>query len=267
MFVDFLVKPLAEFSFGSVKRREKQLGYKLVLNNLFPHWIDGTMIYDMSSVWKKANMDAIGVNYFTIGAVKNGKSTRFDPMSPYYQSWLGGYIVRFANPQKWTVENHYKLADADQKNWLRIYGDKNQYVEIDYKNAKEVGDIKISGYSGKLYQGGIWSDTDVGAQSDNFILQILMKGFAYFMNKSNKKLSVKGENFIPKWIQNSLLDSYQKIYLEGYCAIIEIDNLTKAVLYVNGAKYTDKNEKIYDTFKEQKQELRKIISSVEIWRI
>lgn len=194
----------------------------------------------MTPVWHRDGLDASGVNYFTIGAVKNGLSERFNPNSPYYQAWFGGYIVKFAKPQTWTVYNHYELGVSDQKNWLRIYGDTNPYVEIDDEKSKEIGVIRINGYSGKLYEGGIWSDTDVGMG-----------------NKSVPFLS-------KKWAGNSLLTSYQRIYLYGYIAIVEIAPTIKAVLYANGALYTDINGKKHDTFSEIKSELKSLITNVGI---
>lgn len=116
------------------------------------------MIFDMSHVWKTFGLDAIGVNYFTIGAVKNGLSTRFDAKSPYCQAWLDGYIDRFAKPHAWTLEDHFKLGVADEKNWLKLYGDQNPFVEVDLSSPKNKGKITIDGYEGTLYEGNIWSD-------------------------------------------------------------------------------------------------------------
>jgi hypothetical protein len=69
----------------------------------------------MTKTWHRAGLDASGVNYFTIGKVVNGNSTWFDFASDYYQSWLGGYMVKLANPAKWTLKDHYNLALADQE--------------------------------------------------------------------------------------------------------------------------------------------------------
>jgi len=267
MIINFLIKACAGFVYSGVKNREKQLGYKIVFPKLSPHWIDGTVLYDMTSIWKKAGLNAIGVNYFTIGELKNEISTRFDPESSYYQAWLGGYLVKFTNPYEWSLEDHYKLAIADQKNWLKVFGDKKPFVEIDYKSAKAIEKITIAGYKGKLYEGGIWSDTDMGNGNNNFFLTVGMKAMSYWFEKNNPRLSLFDQQLFPKWNKNQLLDSYQKIYLFGYCAIVEVTNTVKAILYINGAKYTDKNGKNYDSFSLLYKEFKKLIKEIEIQSI
>ena len=243
MFRDICIDLFTKLAYLKVFPTEKQIGYTLLLRHLEPHWIGSSMTYDMTPVWQRDNLHACGVNYFTIGAIKNGQSERFNANSPYYQAWFGGYLVKFANPKTRTIAKHYDLAVSDQKNWLRIYGDKQPNVVVDTKKSKEIGDITISGYKGKLYEGAIWSDTDVGI----------------------------GNRYVPylrrKWNASSPLGSYQKIYLYGYIAIIEISTSIKAVLYANGAIYTDTQGKKHDTFREIKSELRSLIECVEIKKI
>lgn len=243
MFIDACIRLFTALARLKAIRTEKQIGYTLLLHNLKPHWIPSIMTYDMTPVWQKDNLDVCGVNYFTIGAIQNGMSERFNADSPYYQAWFGGYLVKFANTKPWTIAKHYDLTVSDQKNWLRVYGDKKPYVAVDTPKSKVIGDITINGYNGKLYEGAIWSDTDVGMGNT----------YVPFLRK--------------RWDESSPLKSYQKIYLYGYIAIIEISPSIKAVLYANGAIYTDTKGKKHDTFREIKSELWNLIESVEIKKL
>ena len=266
--LETLVSPIVQIHYAYTKKREKEMGYSLTFHNLAPHWINGLMIFDMSHVWKKFGLNAIGVNYFTIGAVKNGLSTRFDAKSPYYQAWLGGYIVRFAKPHAWTLEDHFKLGVSDQKNWLKLYGDQNPFVEVDLSSLKNRGKITIGEYEGALYEGNIWSDTDIGKGKSFLPLPLLMSGGAHHFNKDNPHLNVNYQNFIPKWKQNAEpLAPYQKILLKGYIGLIPLNATTKVMLYANGCEFTDKRGEKYDHFKTIKEELRALLEKVEIRKL
>ena len=263
MFLDVIIQPFAYLSYQLVKQKEKKLGYKLRLPHS-PHFISGTMIFDMTPVWRRAGIDAKGVNYFIIGRVENGISSRFDEKFPYYQAWLGGYIVQFADERNWSVKEHTKLGIEDQKNWLRLYGDKNPIVETDVKSIKKLTQIKISGYAGTLYEGCIWSDTDVGDGKESPLFPYFMAGFAYHFNKSNSQLNLSWAHFIPKWSDQMGITPYQKIYLRGYVIIVDINTSIKAILYANGAQFRDKNGRQYDTFKQIQKELLKLLKNISI---
>ena len=267
MIIDQIIKPLANISYRKTKFREKQLGYRLKLNRLSHGWINGFVIFDMTPVWKKAGMDASGVNYFTIGNIKNSLSSRFNPSSLYYQAWLGGYIVKFSNKREWSINNHFRLGEADQNNWLSLCGDTNPAADVKFESVQEEGQIKIDKFSGKLYKGIIWSHTDVGKRRKGSIFSLLMAGMAYFFNQSNPDLKLTAQNFIPRWTTDSLLESFQKVCLKGYGVIIDITATTKVVLYGNGVIFTDKNGKKYDTFKKIGPEILRLFKKVEIQKL
>lgn len=203
----------------------------------------------MSPVWKKFGLDAVGINYLTVGSLINNLSSRFDTSSPYYQAWLGGYTVKFTNSREWKLEDHFKLGVADQKNWLHLYGVKNPTVEVDSGSVADLGEVNISGYNGRLYKGIIKSNTDVGNNYNNIHLSAIWAGGAYFYKEYDPDLVLSYKNFIPRWTDNELLSPYQVIDLEGYIAILALTERTKAILYVNGARFTDKNGKVTDNFK------------------
>ena len=255
--LETIVKPIAYLSYRQVKKVERRLGYKLELNQDANKWIDGTMIFDMTPVWKKSGFEATGVNYFTIGKVSSGISTRFDSNSPYYQAWLGGYIVRFSQSREWTMNDHFHLGEADQKNWLTIYGIKKPVADIDFKRIITHDSFNIGNFKGTLCQGGGDSNTDVGNNINKIYLSALWSGGTYFFKRSNPNLELSYSNFIPDWSREKLLNPYQIIHLEGYVAIIEIDARTKAILYVNGCSFIDKSGKKTDTFSKLQEEFKK----------
>lgn len=264
MILEIIAKPFAFFSFQQVKKVERQLGYKLELHQDNTKWIDGMMIFDMTPVWKKYGFDAIGVNYFTIGKISNGISSRFDSNSPYYQAWLGGYIVRFSKSRQWTIDDHFHLGEADQKNWLSIYGIENPVASIDFDRIINHGPFNVGNYKGILYQGGGESNTDVGDKMNKLYLSALWAGGSYFFKRSNPDLKLKYSCFMPDWNKERLLNPYQVIRLEGYVAIIEIDSKTKAILYANGCSFSDKNGKKTDTFGQLQTELKEAIKKFRI---
>lgn len=263
MNLETFTRPFARIHYANSRRRERQMGYKLVLHGLKPHWIDATMIFDMAPVWHRFGLDAIGVNYFTIGAVKNGISTRYDAASPYYQSWLGGYIVQFPEAREWTLNDHFELGVADQKNWLQLYGVKNPFVEVQKGSVKNRGAIKIGRYSGELYEGNIWSNIDVG-DAKPFALPYMMAGMANLFRFDNPKIKITGSAFIPKWSEQTPLTSFQKILLKGYIGLIPLNPTTTAMLYANACEFTDKRGRKTDTFEKIATELQHIMVCTEI---
>lgn len=266
MNLDSIVPPFARIHFAFSKRRERQMGYKLVLHGLSPHWINATMIFDMAPVWKRFGLSAIGVNYFTIGAVKNGISSRYDATSPYYQSWLGGYIVQFPTPREWTLNDHFELGVADQKNWLKLYSVRDPFVEVQKSSVKNRGNIMVSGRKGKLYEGNIWSNTDVG-NTKPFALPYMTAGMANLFHFDNSKAKINGSELTPRWKEDEPLAPFAKILLKGYIALIPLDSTTTVMLYANGCAFTDKRGKKVDTFETIATELQKLMKKTEIQSI
>lgn len=266
MILEAIAKPFAFLSYQKIKKVERQLGYKLDLNQDESKWINGTMIFDMTSVWKKYGFGATGVNYFTIGKVNNGISSRFDSDSPYYQAWLGGYIVRFAESGKWTIDDHFHLCEADQKNWLLMYGVKKPIADINFDQIINRS-FSAGDYKGILYQGGGDSNTDVGDKINKLYLSVLWAGGSYLFKRSNPNFKLSYSSFIPNWNKEKRLSPHQIIHLEGYAAIIEIDSKTKAILYANGCSFTDKKGRKTDTFSQLQTELKEALKKFRIVEI
>lgn len=261
--IDIITKPIAWLYYQKNRLLEHQLGYRLLLP-IDKNWVQSMMIADMTQIWKKHGLDARGTNYFTVGALKNGLSTRFDYNSTYYQAWLGGYIVQFSESKEWTIEDHYILAVADQINWLLLYGDRNPLVKVDKKSVEEPIQIKISNYSGTFHKGSIWSNSDVGSTKLSLWSLIQLGVMTNIFNIINPALQLIYKNFIPK--TNNNLEPYQKIYLSGYIIILDLDEKTKAVLYANGATYKDRNGKSHDMYNKIDGELLSLIKAIKIYK-
>ena len=266
MTLESLVKPLAYFTYSKILQKESQIGYKIILDPDPSRWIAGTMIADMTNAWHRFGLEAIGINRCSIGKIINGVSSRFDPVSDLYQSWLGSYTVQFSDSKDWTIGEHFRLCVADQYSWLKIYGVSDPVVEIEKETIKELGDFRCGSYLGQLYRGVIRSNTDVGANRQRLYLKGLCSGMAYYFQKSNPALRLNYTNFLPRQ-KEERLSSYAVINLEGYIAIINISKKTKAIFYVNGCNFIDKFGKKADTFNKLQKEFLEAIKKFRIIKI
>jgi len=267
MILDLPISLIAGVLYRKILRLEKEMGYRLILNPDPKNWINAAAVLDMTPVWYNYGLRARGINYATFGKIKNGLSTRFNPQSLYFQSWLGGYIVKLDNPQDWTIDDYFRLCGADQKGWLRVYGVKNPIVEINYKGIKNLAKIDIGKFLGTLYQGAVRSNTDVGDRINSLFQSLLWRTNICFFKHSNPSVKLDYLNFIPSWHESHPLLPYQVVDLEGYIVIIDIDPYIKAIYYANGLRMTDRKGKKFDTFKIIKDDLLKQIKAFKIEKV
>lgn len=227
-----LLKLFAFIYSNWIRRVEKKIGYRIEFKHIPHTWINGMLAFDIEKSWRKHGIEAWGVDYWTTGSLKDGVSSRFLRTEKQYQSWLGAYLVKFKNSKCFSLQDHFELAVADQKSWLRDFGDPHPLIQMPAGNVAKPEDFPLSGYPGKLYTflGG-QSHSDVGKKSDNLRSRILMAVSASLFNRYNPQLKLRGSNFIPKDIHSE----YETVTLKGYVAIIELEENTKAVLYGNGA--------------------------------
>lgn len=123
--------------------------------------------------------------------------------------------------------------------------------------------IKVSGHKGKLYEGNIWSNTDVG-DAKPFALPYMMAGMANLFKFDNPKVKITGSGFIPEWNEQTPLASFQKILLKGYIGLIPLNPTTTAMLYANACEFTDKRGRKTDTFEKIAMELRQLFTKIDI---
>lgn len=238
---------------------ENKIGYTLHFKNIPDRFINGIVEWDMTNAFKKFGINIEeGSDYWTMGNIVKGISSRFDRNAPEYQSWLGGYLVKLTTKQEWTVQDHFKLAIADQNSWLHTYGDPNPMTTIEGCEFTKVGVINAGSYSGTLYEGGCITHSDVGSGSRSLKLNLESDVIADLFNLSNPKLNIKGSMLRPPLLNTG----NETLKLHGYIGIFDVEENIKVVLYGNGA-VVDQT----DTFDIIKYDLLKAMQSCEIVKI
>lgn len=207
---------------------QDRIGYKLSLKDSPKGWINAFMISDMTQTWQAANLKCNGLNYYTMGDIKDGLSTRFQKDDPMYQAWLGGYIVEYDSDKKRYVKDYCKLPEADQNKWLWHFGDRSADMRFNAPLFEKV--VKNNGIEGKLYSWTGTTHTDVGSKSRSLYTRGLMDGMAAILNKINSNLSLKGSFFVPKLSKG--VASYEPTELKGYFGVFEVSPKLAIVLYV-----------------------------------
>lgn len=248
---------------NKLKQAEYEIGYKLVFKNIPDIWIDGIMRCDMTRTWKKFGLKiSRGANYFTVGKIKDSISTRFDFAAPQYQSWLGGYIVKLKQGQEWNLQNHLNLAVADQRSWLKRYGDPNPFCDFKEENCRVINDsMKLGNYPGILYEGSCITHSDVGNGFAKIWLKISAIVMSSAFNVFNPTLNLEGKVLRP----NDKGRNYETLKLSGYIAIFNIEKDVKVVLYGVGVVEND-NVKI-NTFEIIKNEILQAMKACKIVKV
>lgn len=165
---------LGYFVSYKVAKQEKSIGVTLRPNWYAPGITQGVVVSYMTPVWKNPHFEAQGNNYWTIGWFEDQQPGRFNPDSPYYQAWFGGYIAKsdsFAglpdNPDAVPMNVISELAVLDQKAWLKLYGDSNPTAELVRWEPR--GTLEIDGHRGLLFYGEIASHADVSEQTTQYV--------------------------------------------------------------------------------------------------
>ena len=220
----------------------------------------------MGPSWAKHGIRAWGVNHWTIGSMlENGVSSRYDRNVKQYQSWLGAYLVKFKEDRDFTLQDHFNLAVADQKNWLYDFGDPNPYIVMSEESISSSEQIKIGEYKGMLYDfSGGPSHSDVGSRSNNSLSRRIVKGSALLLNSSNPDLDIQYTNLIPTNIHTE----YETITLRGYVAIISLEKNTYVILYGNGTTLLDgKGNEVKDYTPTLKEDILSAFNAVRIEKL
>ena len=251
-----LLKLAQYFYKPKFEKLEKNIGCKLVFQKIPAGYIDGVINWDMTKTWKKFGLKiSNGANHFTFGQIAEGSSLRFDQNASEYQSWFGGYTVKLVGDQKWTPEDHFRLAIADQNSWLRLYGDPDPVTNTNGWKLTEAGEITIGRHTGKLYNFGCNTHSDVGYGYRKIKLRIACFGMAVLFRLSNRNLKLSGYMLRPK----NTIYPYLPLRLHGYIAIFDIAPNTKVVLYGNGVAHENS-----DTFTVLKDRILGAMRSCEI---
>jgi hypothetical protein len=240
------------------RKLEHEIGYKLIFRNIPSYFINGWVNCDMTKTWQSFGLDVKkGANYFTMGSLLDGESSRFERDSIEYESWFGAYTLKLASKSTWSAKDHFKLAIADQNSWLRWYADPKPSTTVEGWEFTEIDRINLGRYSGTLYDFGCTTHSDVGSGYKTIKLRLACAWMAALFNISNPNLKLRGNELRPRTPGKS----YEKLKLHGYIAIFDLPENVKVVLYGNG--FIDK-EKHIDTFEVLRGKLLKAMKSCDI---
>jgi hypothetical protein len=254
--MESLLQKLAlKYFLPKTRKTEKIIGYRLYFPVIPSRFINSYMQWDMTKQFQKFGLEIeAGADYWTMGRIVNGVSSRYDSESPEYQSWLGGYTVKLPSNHNWTPKQCSELAIVDQDDWLHMYGDPKPFTSTDGWDFKKVEDIKIGQHIGIVYEFGCTTHSDVGNGDKSFKLRFETPVIAAFLNYCNRALKLNSRMFIPKVINGN----YELLKLKGYIAIFDIAENVKVVLYGNGTE---------ETFPIIKDDLLKAIRACEIVKV
>lgn len=242
---------------------EKEIGYQLTFPTISQGWIQSWASFDLSKSWNRLGLRVTGIDYFTMGELVNGVSTRFDPHAEQFQTWIGGYLLRLDTRQTCTLQDYLNVAVVDQINWLEHYGDPHPRCDLRASNFKSLGNVSVSGYTGQLYVGGGFSHSDVGDRNKEIWTRLVTSVLAAAFNINGRRLHLVGRAFVPRIVQ----PRYGGLYLKGYFVIVEIEKGVRAVLYGSGAVYRDEEGRERDTFETTKHSLLNTMKQVVITRV
>ncbi len=181
---------------AGVLRQERTDTLAVVFPRPPPAWISA-MKNQMNDIWDPIKAD--GVNYFMFAGPRTLVSTfseRSDPQSPYYQAWVGGYVIKRRdgslpdNLQSWA----WQVTTLDQRSWLSTMGDPNPLAESD--SATQAGEITIDGRQLPLWHGIMRSHSDLSAHPEGPLATLI--------------------GMPPKSIWPRGVSSFHDVTLEGY---------------------------------------------------
>jgi hypothetical protein len=156
--------------------QERMHGVRPVFTDIPGGW-SRPMKQDMNHIWKPLNLK--GMNYFSFGAPKHFFSKyaeRSNPFSRFYQAWFGVYVIqadtgRFGIPRdNLEIEELGKLAEFDQRAWLRAMGD--TLPEATWTGFIRQDRILINGQPRQCYEGTIVSHSDLSGSKSNRLINL-----------------------------------------------------------------------------------------------
>jgi hypothetical protein len=181
-------------------------------------WI-APMKNQMNDIWNpiKAN----GVNYYMFAKPKtwiSDYSERSNPISPYYQAWVGGYVIKARDG---SLPNDleslaWQVTALDQRSWLSAMGDPSPTA--DSSPATRVGAISIDGHNLTLWRGTMHSHSDLSAHPSGPLATLI--------------------GMPPKSSWPSGVDSFHDVSLNGYFACwVDSQLKVSVVVYAVAADY------------------------------
>jgi hypothetical protein len=173
----------------------------------------------MNGIWEPIKEN--GVNYYMFAKPRTwfkGYSERSNPISPYYQAWVGGYVIKATdNSLPTDLESlAWQVTALDQRSWLSAMGDPSPIA--DSSPATRVGSITIDGHSLRLWHGTMRSHSDLSAHPTGPLATLI--------------------GMPPKSSWPSGVDSFHDVTLDGYFACwVDSQREVSVVVYAVAASY------------------------------
>jgi hypothetical protein len=177
----------------------------------------------MNDIWDPIKAD--GVNYFMFAGPRtfvSNFSERSDPQSPYYQAWVGGYVIKRRDGtvpqdlQSWA----WQVTTLDQRSWLSTMGDPSPLAES--SAATNAGEITIVGRTLPLWHGVMRSHSDLSAHPTGPLATLI--------------------GMPPKATWPAGLNSFHDVTLEGYFVCwVEPAHHVSIVIYAVSASYAGRS--------------------------
>lgn len=186
-------------------------------------WI-APMKNQMNDIWNP--IKATGVNYYMFAKPKswfNDYSERSNPISPYYQAWVGGYVIKASDGSlpKDLESLAWQVTALDQRSWLSAMGDPRPIA--DSSPATRVGVVSIDGHSLPLWRGTMQSHSDLSAHPSGPL--------ATLIGMPLKSLWPSG------------VDSFHDVSLIGYFACwVDSQRKVSVVVYAVAADYRTQDQ-------------------------
>jgi hypothetical protein len=183
-----------------------------------PAWIT-PMKNQMNDIWE--SIKANGVNYYMFAKPQTWLRTyseRSNPISPYYQAWVGGYVIKARDGTlPADLESlAWQVTALDQRSWLSAMGDPNPIA--DSSPATRAGNIIIDGRSLPLWHGTMRSHSDLSAHPSGPLATLL--------------------GMPPQSLWPSGVDSFHDVSLDGYFACwVDSQRNVSVVVYAVAANY------------------------------
>jgi len=198
--------------------QERTDGARIVFAKPPSAWI-APMKNQMNDIWEpiKAN----GVNYYMFAGPRtwlNSYSERSNPISPYYQAWVGGYVIKLKDDSlPLDLQSlAWQVTALDQRSWLSAMGDSRPIA--DSSPATNVGNIMIDGHSLPLWHGVMQSHSDLSAHPKGPLATLI--------------------GMPPKSSWPAGVDSFHDVTLDGYFACwTDAQRKISIVVYAVAAGY------------------------------
>lgn len=240
---------------GSGGSDDETAGKNPVFGYIADSWVDGVFSTEMDDYWHEQGIAHSGTNYYLFPKPVEGTdhSCRFDPLSPYFQSWIGLYTVRDRDDVTYGIDGGVldqeaviKLGIADQTGWLKDFARiPDPRVILDGSVPVTCEETTIDGEPGWRLTCRLLTQADVG--EDN-----LQDGLPALLT-------------VPANCWSSRVSSYQEIMTNiVFYVWYSAENRELNMLYLTGSEYLDLQGIAHDYLPDILPELEEMARNVTV---